>query len=100
MTTQKTMTAEEQAARKARSDRLNRIMWAHICGCISLLGYIVGFEGTFIPLGFGVLGAVLAWQLRKEGETRNAATAGALIAAGIALWLAYNWGTIQHYLGG
>jgi hypothetical protein len=89
-----------KAARKARSERLNRIMWAYICGAIALLSFVVGFGGSFIPLGFGVLGCVLVGQLIRQGERRHSAAAGALALAGIMIWLTVNWPMIQHQFGG
>jgi hypothetical protein len=48
---------------KERSERFTRIMWAYICGAITLLSFVVGLGASFIPLGFGVLGGLLVWQL-------------------------------------
>jgi len=89
-----------KAARKARAERLNRIMWAYICGAIALLSFVVGFGGSFIPLGFGVLGCVLVGQLIGQGERRHSALAGALALAGIMIWLTVNWPMIQRQFGG
>jgi len=88
-------TAEEQKlTRKAQSERLNQIMWAYICGAVTWLSFIVGLWTTFIPLGFGVLGCVLAWQLMQKGIQRHAIFAGALTWAGILAWLTANWSWI------
>lgn len=92
--------ADEKAKRKARSERYTQIMWAYVCGAITLISKVVGLEASFIPLGFGVLGGVLVWQLTKKGERRHNVIAGALNLGGILIWLTYNWPTIQHYLGG
>jgi hypothetical protein len=95
----KSPTVEEQkAARKAQSERFNQIMWAYLCGAITWISFIVGLWKTFIPLGFGVLGCVLAWQLMKKGSQRHAMFAGALTWAGILAWLTANWSWIAPYL--
>ena len=91
---------DERARRKAQTDRLTRIMWAYICGAITVLSFVVGFGASFIPLGFGILGLVLAWQLMRGGERRNSAIAGALSLGGIMIWATYNWPTIQRYFSG
>lgn len=89
---------EEKAQRKARSERYTQIMWAYVCGAITLLCNVVGLEGSFIPLGFGVLGLVLAWQLMQKGERRHNAIAGAVNLGGILIWLTANWSWIGHGL--
>lgn len=94
------MTDEEKAQRKAQAERYRQMMWAYVCGAIALLCNAVGLEPTFIPLGFGVLGLVLAWQLMRKGESRHSAIAGAINLGGILIWLTYNWPLIRHYLGG
>jgi hypothetical protein len=91
---------EEKAQRKARSERLTQTMWAYICGGIALLSIPVGLEATFIPLGFGILGCVLVWQLMQKGERRRSLIAGAVDLGAIMIWLTYNWPMIRHYLGG
>jgi hypothetical protein len=90
---------EEKAQRKARSERMTQMMWAYICGGIALLSIPVGLEATFIPLGFGVLGCVLAWQMMSKGERRHGPIAGAINLGAILIWLTYNWPMIRHYLG-
>ena len=93
--------ADDAAAqRKARADRLNRIMWAYICGAITLLSFVVGFGASFIPVGFAVLGGVLAWQLMRAGERRHSTIAGVLALGGLMIWATYNWGAVQHYIAG
>jgi hypothetical protein len=91
---------EEKAKRRAQAERYRQTMWAYVCGAISLLCNVVGLEATFIPMGFGVLGLVLVWQLMKKGEKRHSAIAGALNLGGILIWLTYSWPLIRHYLGG
>lgn len=91
---------EEKAQRKERSERLSRMMWAYICGAIALLSNAVGLEVSFIPLGFGILGLILVWQLFQKDERRHSAIAGALNLGGILIWLTYNWPTIMHFAGG
>ncbi len=91
---------DETAMRRRRSERLTQIMWAYICGAITLLSFVVGFGASFIPLGFGVLGGVLAWQLYRGGDRRHSTLAGALALGGIMIWLTYNWPTIHRYLAG
>jgi len=91
---------EEKAKRKARGERYTQIMWGYVCGAITLLCNGVGLEATFIPLLFGTLGSILAWQLMKKGETRHSAIAGAINLGGLLIWLTYNWPLIRHYLGG
>ena len=88
------------AQRKAQTDRLTRVMWAYICGGIALLSFVVGFGASFIPLGFGILGGVLAAQLMRSGERRHSVATGALALGGIMIWLTYNWPTIQRYIAG
>ena len=90
---------EQKAARKARSERLNQIMWAYLCGGIVFLSFFVGFTATFIPLGFGILGCVLAWQLKQKGEMRHSTIAAAILLGGILIWLTVNWGWIGPAIG-
>jgi len=84
--------------RKARSERLNTIMWAYVCGAITLLCYVVGYERSFIPLLFGTLGGVLAWQLTQKGEQRHGVMAGALTLGGLLIWATYNWPVVEKFL--
>ena len=91
---------DERAARRRRSERLTQIMWAYICGAITLLSFVVGLGPSFIPLGFGVLGGILAWQLYRAGERRHSTLAGALVLGGIMIWFTYNWPMLQRYLAG
>jgi hypothetical protein len=90
---------EQKAARKARSERLNQIMWAYLCAGIVFLSFFVGFTATFIPLGFGVLGCVLAWQLKQKGEMRHSTIAAAALLGGILIWLTLNWSWIGGAVG-
>jgi hypothetical protein len=90
----------DAALRRQRSERLNRIMWAYICGAITVLSFVVGLGPSFIPLGFGILGCVLAGQLLRENERRHSVIAGALALGGIMIWLTDNWPTIQRYIAG
>jgi hypothetical protein len=90
---------EQKAARKARSERLNQIMWAYLCGGIVFLSLLVGLGATFIPLGFGILGCVLAWQLRQKGEQRHSTIAAAILLGGILIWLTVNWRWIGPSIG-
>ena len=92
--------AADKALRRQRSERLNRIMWAYICGAITVLSFVVGLGPSFIPLGFGILGCILAWQLYRGGDRRHSMRAGALALGGIMIWLTYNWPTIRHFLAG
>lgn len=93
-------TDDERAARRQRSDRLTRIMWAYICCAIAVLSYVVGFGASLIPLGFGVLGGILAWQLSRLGERQHSTITGALALGGIMIWFTYNWSTLQRYITG
>jgi hypothetical protein len=93
-------TDDARAVRRQRSERLTRIMWAYICGAITLLSFVVGFGPSFIPLGFGVLGSILAWQLVRLGERRHSTIAGMLALGGIMIWFTYNWPTLHRYLAG
>jgi CHASE2 domain-containing sensor protein len=90
---------EQKAARKARSERLNQIMWAYLCAAIVFLSFFVGFAATFIPLGFGILGCVLAWQLKQKGEYRHSTIAAAILLGGILIWLTVNWSWIGPSIG-
>lgn len=90
---------EDKAARKARSERLNQIMWAYLCGGIVFLSFFVGLGATFIPLGFGILGCVLAWQLKQKGESRHSTIAAAILLGGILIWLTVNWAWIGPTIG-
>lgn len=90
---------EQKAARRARSERLNQIMWAYLCAGIVFLSFFVGFTATFIPLGFGVLGCILAWQLKQKGEMRHSTIAAAILLGGILIWLTVNWGWIGGSIG-
>lgn len=91
---------DDKALRRQRSERLNRIMWAYICGAITVLSFVVGLGPSFIPLGFGILGCVLAWQLYRGGDQWHSMRAGALALGGIMIWLTYNWPMIQRFLTG
>jgi 4-amino-4-deoxy-L-arabinose transferase-like glycosyltransferase len=101
MTNETAPSSEEgrKAERNARSERLNQIMWAYLCGGIVFLSFFVGFTATFIPLGFGVLGCVLAWQLRQKGENRHSTIAAAILVGGILIWLTLNWSWIGALIG-
>jgi hypothetical protein len=90
---------EQRAARKARAERLNQIMWAYICGAIIFLSFAVGLGATFIPLGFGILGCLLAWQLMRKGENRHSTIAAAILLGGILVWLTVNWSWIGADIG-
>lgn len=90
---------EAKAKRKAQGERYSRIMWAYVCGAITVVSLVVGLGATFIPLGFGVLGGILAWQLGRTGDRRHGMLAGALTLGGVMIWLTYNWPTIERYLG-
>lgn len=91
---------DAKAERKARSERHTRIMWAYVCGAITLLSTLVGFGASFLPLGFGILGGILAWQLNRAGDQRNAMFAGTLTLGGVMIWLTYNWPTLHRFVGG
>jgi len=90
---------EAKAARKAQNERYTRIMWASICGGITLVSQLVGLGATFIPPGFGILGAILAWQLTRTGEQRHGMFVGAMTIGGIMIWLTYNWPSIHKFIG-
>jgi hypothetical protein len=90
---------EAKAKRKAQSERYTRIMWGYVCGGITLLSLLVGFGATFIPLGFGILGAILAWQLTRSGEQRHGLYVGAMTLGGVMIWLTYNWPMIHRLVG-
>jgi hypothetical protein len=96
----KTPAGGDAALRRRRSERLTRIMWAYICGAITLLSPMVGFGASFIPLGFGILGSILAWQVFRDGDRRHSTVAGALALGGIMIWLTYNWPVVQRYFAG
>jgi len=95
----KALTEEEKAERLTRKERNTQIMWAYVCGAITLISIPVGLERSFIPLGFGVFGLILAWQLMQKGERRHNAIAGAISLGGILIWLSSNWPVYRHYLG-
>jgi hypothetical protein len=84
------MTAE-QAADKARKERLNMLMWGYICSGISLIALAIGWRSTFLPLGFGAAGCWFAWQLNRMGERRRNLIPGVASMAAILIWLTYNW---------
>lgn len=90
---------EQKAARKAQGERLNQIMWAYLCGAIVFLSFFVGLGASFIPLGFGILGCVLVWQLKQKGETGHSTIAAAILLGGILIWLTANWGWIGPSIG-
>lgn len=101
MTENMPMDADEaKAKRKAQGERYSRIMWAYVCGAITLMSTMVGLGASFIPLGFGVLGGILAWQHQRAGEQRHGMLAGTLTLAGVMVWLTYNWPTIHRFVGG
>jgi hypothetical protein len=87
---------DEKAKRKAKGERYTQIMWAYVAGAITLLCNIVGLEASFIPLGFGVLGSILAWQLMQKGERRHSIYAGAINIGGILIWFTANWAWLSH----
>ena len=93
------MSDEEKTERKARNERNTQIMWAYVCGAITLVSIPVHLEASFIPLGFGILGLIIARQLRQKGERRHNVIAGAINLGGILIWLSSNWGWLRHYLG-
>jgi len=95
------MDAEEaKAKRKAQGERYSRIMWAYVCGGVTLVSMLVGYGASYIPLGFGVLGAILAWQLIRSNEQRHGFYAGSLTLGGLMIWLTYNWPMIRRLVGG
>lgn len=94
------LTDEERAKRKADGERRTLIMWGYVTGAITIISYIVKLEATFIPLGFGILGLVIAWQLNQKGEKRHTAIAGALNLGGIFIWLTVNEAWLRGLLGG
>jgi hypothetical protein len=89
----------EKAKRKARMERTTQIMWGYVCAGIALLCNFVRLEATFLPMGFGVLGCILAWQLSQKGERRHSVIVGALNLGAILIWLSYNWPLYRHYFG-
>jgi hypothetical protein len=91
---------QEKAERLARRERYSQIMWAYVCGAITLISIPVRLEVTFIPLAFGVFGLILAWQLSQNGERRHNIFAGALNLGGILIWFTANWPWLRHFLGG
>jgi hypothetical protein len=91
---------DAKAKRKALGERYSRIMWAYVCGSITLISMLVGFGATFIPLGFGVLGGILDIGLIRSGDQRHGMFAGTLTLGGLLIWLTYNWPTLHRYLGG
>jgi hypothetical protein len=91
---------DEKEKRKAEKERLLHIMWAYVCGAITLISVVVGYEMTFIPLGFGVLGLVLVWTLVRQRERFHAPLAGAVNLGGILIWFSYNWPMLKSYIGG
>jgi hypothetical protein len=90
---------DAKAKRKAQGERYNRIMWAYVCGAITLLSYLVGLEPTFIPLGFGFFGVLLSWQLLKIGDQKHSVYAGILSLGGVSIWLTFNWPMFKHWIG-
>ena len=91
--------ADAAAERKTQRERYNRIMWAYVCGGITLLSYLVGLEPTFIPLGFGFFGLLLCWQLLQIGDQRHSVYAGILSLGGVMIWLTFNWPMLKHWAG-
>jgi len=91
---------DEKATRKARAEHFSRIMWAYVCSAIALLSFPVGLGPSFIPLGFGILGEILSWQLNQGGDRRHSVITGSLSLGGILIWFTYNWPTIRSYIGG
>lgn len=91
--------ADAKAAEKPAGERYRQIMWAYVCGAITLLSMVVGLGASFIPLGFGVLGGILDWQLIRGGDQRHGMFAGALTLGGVMIWLTYNWPMIHRLIG-
>src|SRR5438128_1366155 len=99
-TTQNSTTPSQSVdERKARSERLNRIMWAYVCGAITFVCIIVGYERSFIPLFFGVLGGILDYQLIQTADRRHGVIAGSVTLGGLLIWATYNWPVVQGYFG-
>ncbi|HEV2263363.1 MAG TPA: hypothetical protein VGR79_02400 [Stellaceae bacterium] len=92
-------TDDERAKRKAAAERRTLIMWGYVTGFITFISYVVGLEPSFIPLGFGVLGCIIAWQLNAKGE-RHGLYAGMINLAGILIWITYNWSRLRGWVGG
>lgn len=94
------MDAEDaNAKRKAQGQRYTRIMWAYVCGAITVMSLLVGLGASFIPLGFGILGLILAWQLTRGADPRHGMWAGSLALGGLMIWVTYNFATIQRFIG-
>jgi len=92
------LTDDERAQRKAAAERRTLIMWGYVTGFITFISYVVGLEPSFIPLGFGVLGCIIAWQLNAKGE-RHGIYAGMINLAGILIWVTYNWSRLRGWVG-
>lgn len=93
------MTDQNDAEKKAAKQLRSQIMWAYVTGAISLASYFVRLEVTFVPLGFGLLGLVMCYQLMDKGEKQHAGLAAALNTLGIALWLVFNLAWLRRYFG-
>ena len=91
-------TDDERAQRKSASERRTLIMWGYVTGFITFISYVVGLEPSFIPLGFGVLGCIIAWQLNAKGE-RHGLYTGMINLAGILIWITYNWSRLRGWVG-
>ena len=92
------LTDDERAQRKAAGERRTLVMWGYVTGFITFISYVVGLEPSFIPLGFGVLGCIIAWQLNAKGE-RHGLYTGMINLAGILIWITYNWSRLRGWIG-
>ena len=77
-----------------RNERMSEIMWGYICGAIALASFLIGWGTSYFPLGFGLMGCVIAGKLYRDGERRHNLVGATACVAGILIWFAYNWSSL------
>jgi hypothetical protein len=85
---EKTPGMGRQAPRSGRSAS-PASLGAYICGGVTLLSFVIGFGARFTPLGFGVLGDILAGPLLRGGERQHSAITAAMALGGIMIWFTF-----------
>jgi hypothetical protein len=66
---------------------LSKVTWAYVCGVFTLGSTMFGLVVSFIPVAFGVIGAILSWQLLKTEDRRHGSYAGVLNLGALIVWL-------------
>jgi hypothetical protein len=78
-----------KAQQKVPGQPLSRVTWAYVCGVFTLGSMMFGLGASFIPLAFGVMGAVLSWQLLKTDDRLHGGVAGVMNLGGVIIWVTH-----------